>query len=174
MSLTDLYASEALLEERERVCLAGYLLMKEYDTSARIKAYVYSRTYPVKDDMQTLTAKVDKWFQMPKVQAFLQIWQERGQILSDAARQNAQITATTSQEPTEEELSAIEDIIQRYEKLYEEAEDIDDKAKILKMIVDARHKNKNEVKEDTKVTRIYLPQRCSECVLYKKEQEKIM
>lgn len=170
MSNYDLYASEALLDDRERICLAGYLLMKEHDEKAMVKAYVYSRSYKVQDDMGTLMKKVDKWAESAKVQAFLQMWQQKGTIMNEEARAKAQ--QPDPQHQSEEEMTAIEDIIQRYEQLYEEATDIDDKAKILKMIVDARHKNKDEVKEDTRTTRIYLPQRCSECVLYKREKEK--
>ena len=174
MNLTELYASEALLDDRERICLAGYLLMKEHDGKAKIKAYVYSRSYQVKDDMGTLSKKVDKWWESPKVQAFLKIWESRGEMVNEKARMAQQNIQPPQPENPQEEMSAIEEIIQRYEKLYEEAEDIDDKAKILKMIVDARHKNKDEVKEDTRTTRIYLPLRCSECVLYKREQEKAL
>lgn len=170
MSLMDLYSSEALLQDRERICLAGYLLMKDSDDKAKIKAYVYSREEPVTDSMEAVVKKCDKWFTSPKVQAFLKIWEEQGRVLNEAARGKAPMEATGKK--SDEEMSAIEDIIQRYEKLYEEAEDVDDKAKILKMIVDARHKNKDEVKDDTRTTRIYLPQRCSECVLYQKEKDK--
>ena len=172
MSMMDLYANEALLDDRERICLAGYLLMKDSDERALVKAYVYSRSYKVQDeDYDSLLKKVNKWAESAKVKAFLQMWQEQGLILSEQAR-----AKTQEQQPqqSEEEMSAIEDIIQRYEQLYKEAQDVDDKAKILKMIVDARHKNKDEVKEDTRTTRIYLPQRCSECVLYMKEKEKLI
>lgn len=171
MSMTDLYAAEALLDDRERICLAGYLLLKDHDSSARVKAYVYSRTYPVKDDMSALTKKVDKWWESDKVQAYLRLWKEKGEMVSQQARMQRQ-SAPQPVEKTQEEMTAIEEIIQRYEQLYQEAEDVDDKAKILKMIVDARHKNKDEVKDDTRTTRIYLPQRCSECVLYQREAEK--
>lgn len=171
MSMTDLYAAEALLDDRERMCLAGYLLMKEHDSSAKVKAYVYSRTYPVKDEMSSLVKKVDKWWESDKVQAYLRLWKEKGEMVSQQARMQRQ-SVPQAAEKTQEEMTAIEEIIQRYEQLYREAEDVDDKAKILKMIVDARHKNKDEVKEDTRTTRIYLPQRCSECVLYQREAEK--
>ena len=173
MSMTQLYAAEALLDDRERMCLAGYMLMKDSDNKAKIKAYVYSRTYQVKDEMGTLSKKVDKWWDSPKVQAFLKLWEKKGEIVNEEARALRQ-TAPQEKEKSQEEMTAIEEIIQRYEKLYNEAEDVDDKAKILKMIVDTRHKNKEEVKEDTRTTRIYLPQRCSECVLYKREQEKTL
>ena len=171
--MTELYAAEALLDDRERMCLAGYMLMKDSDNKARIKAYVYSRTYQVKDEMGTLSKKVDKWWDSPKVQAFLKLWQKKGEIVSEEARA-LRNTAPQESQKSQEEMTAIEEIIQRYEVLYNEAEDVDDKAKILKMIVDTRHKNKEEVKEDTRTTRIYLPQRCSECVLYKREQEKTL
>lgn len=169
MSNMDFYASEALLDDRERICLAGYLLMKDTDDRAMVKAYVYSRSYKVQDDMGTLMSKVEKWGKSAKVQAFLKLWEQKGTIMNEEARSKAQ-----EQRPqqSEDEMTAIEDIIQRYEKLYNEAEDVDDKAKILKMIVDARHKNKDEVKDEVRTTRIYLPLRCSECVLYKKEQER--
>ena len=173
MSMTELYASEALLDDRERICLAGYLLMKDNDNKAKIKAYVYSRSYQVKDDMGTIMAKVDKWWNTAKVQAFLKLWEHNGEMVSQQARALRQVEQP-AQEKTQEEMTAIEEIIQRYEQLYEEAQDVDDKAKILKMIVDARHKNKDEVKEDTRTTRIYLPQRCYECPLYNKEKDKIL
>lgn len=174
MSNVDLYSNEALLDDRERICLAGYLLMKDTDDRAMVKAYVYSRSYKIQDeDMDSLMKKVKKWSESAKVQAFLQMWSEQGKIMNDQARAKMQQQPQTQQK-TEEELSATEEIIQRFEQLYRDAEDVDDKAKILKMIVDARHKNKDEVKEDTRTTRIYLPQRCSECVLYKKEQTKIV
>ena len=172
--MIELYSAEALLDDRERICLAGYLLMKEQDNKAQIKAYVYSRSYQVKDESSVLTAKAEKWWNTPKVQAFLQIWQQNGEIVNEQARALRQIQQPQQSEKTQEEMTAIEEIIQRYEKLYEEAQDVDDKAKILKMIVDARHKNKDEVKEDTRTTRIYLPQRCYECPLYNKEKEKIL
>lgn len=173
MSTMDLYASEALLDDRERICLAGYLLMKDTDDRALVKAYVYSRSYKVQEeDMDALMKKVQKWSQSAKVQAFLQMWEQQGTIMNDQAREK--MRQPQSQDKTEDEMTAIEDIIQRYEQLYQEAEDVDDKAKILKMIVDARHKNKDEVKEDTRTTRIYLPLRCSECVLYQKEQQKVI
>lgn len=171
MNSMDLYASEALLDDRERICLAGYLLMKDTDDRAMVKAYVYSRSYKVQDDMGTLMSKVEKWEKSAKVQAFLQLWQQKGEIMNEQARSKSQ---EAQPQQSEDELTAIEEIIKRYEQLYEEAEDVDDKAKILKMIVDARHKNKDEVKDDVRTTRIYLPQRCSECVLYKKEQDKIL
>ena len=173
MSMSELYAAEALLDDRERMCLAGYMLMKDSDAKAKIKAYVYSRSYQVKDDMGTLSRKVDKWWGSPKVQAFLQLWEKKGEIVNEEARALRQ-TAPQESPKSQEEMTAIEEIIQRYEVLYKEAEDVDDKAKILKMIVDTRHKNKEEVKEDTRTTRIYLPQRCSECILYRREQEKTL
>lgn len=174
MSTMELYANEALLDDRERICLAGYLLMKDTDDRALVKAYVYSRSYKVQDeDMDSLMKKVHKWSQSAKVQAFLKMWDEQGTIMNEQAREKMQ-QQPQGQAKSEEEMTAIEDIIQRYEQLYEEAADVDDKAKILKMIVDARHKNKDEVKEDTRTTRIYLPLRCSECVLYQKEQQKIL
>lgn len=172
MSMTELFASEALLDDRERICLAGYLLMKDHDSNAMVKAYVYSRSYKVQDDAQTLSKKVSKWWDSPKVQAFLKLWEERGQIASQQAREKGLQQEGAAED--EEEMTAIQDIIQRYEQLYNEAEDVDDKAKILKMIADVRHKNRNEVKEDTRTTRIYLPQRCSECILYQREQEKLL
>lgn len=172
MNLTELYTAEALLDDRERICLAGYLLMKDHDNKAKVKAFVYSRSYQVKEEMSSLVKKVDKWWSTPKVQAFLKIWEQSGEITSAEARALRQTQQTT--EKTQEEMTAIEEIIQRYEKLYEEAEDVDDKAKILKMIVDARHKNKDEVRDETSTTRIYLPQRCYECPLYNKEKETIL
>jgi hypothetical protein len=172
MSSVDLYSSEALLDERERICLAGYLLMKQSDSRAMLKAYVYSRSYPVKDEVSVIEKKAQKWFNSPKVQAFITLWEKKGTILNDESRQKIQQEEKVSAKP--EEMSATEEIIQRYEQLYAESEDIDEKAKILKLIVDARHKNKDEVKDDTKTTRIYLPLRCSECQLYIKEKEKIL
>lgn len=173
MGMMELYTAEALLDDRERICLAGYLLIKDEDNKARIKAYVYSRSYQVKEDMASLVKKVDKWWATPKVQAFLQLWEKNGEIVNSEARALRQ-AQQPSPEKTQEEMSAIEEIIQRYEKLYEEAEDVDDKAKILKMIVDARHKNKDEGKDDTRTTRIYLPQRCYECALYNREKENLI
>lgn len=174
MNLTELYTAEALLDDRERICLAGYLLMKENDNKAQIKAYIYSRSYQVKpEDMASLVKKVEKWWATPKVQAFLKIWEQNGEMVSSQARALRQIEQPSA-EKTPEEMTAIEEIIQRYEKLYEEAEDVDDKAKILKMIVDARHKNKDEVKDEVSTTKIYLPQRCYECPLYNKEKEAIL
>lgn len=172
MSMMDLYASEALLDDRERICLAGYLLMKDTDDRAMMKAYVYSRSYKVQDeDHDSLQKKVKKWAESAKVQAFLQLWQERGAILTDEAR--AKVQPEAQQQP-EEQSTATEEIIKEYEKLRDEATDVMDKARITTMIVNARHKNKDEVKEDTRTTRIYLPQRCSECVLYKREKDKLL
>ena len=169
---SDLYELEAQLDDRERICLAGYLLIKENDDKAHIKAYVYSRSYQVKDEMDVLRKKADKWFNSAKVQAFLELWKQQSVIMTSQV--SKQVMREKKAEEEEAVMSATEEIIQRYEQLYSEAESIDDKAKILKMIVDTRHKNKEEVKEDTRTTRIYLPQRCSECVLYKREQEKTL
>ena len=169
--MMDLYSAEALLDDRERICLAGYLLLKEHDSRAMTKAYVYSRSYKVQDDIDDLNKKVKKWWESAKVQAFLQLWQERGTMLNDEARAKIQ---PEDQSQHEEQASATEEIIKEYERLRDEATDVMDKAKITTMIVNARHKNKDEVKEDTRTTRIYLPLRCSECVLYKKEQTKTL
>lgn len=174
MSLTELYAAEALLDDRERICLAGYLLMKDHDTKAKAKAYVYSRSYQVKDDSGTLAKKVDKWWESPKVQAFIRLWTEKGQMMNEQAHALRQSQPPQTPNAPQEQTTATEEIIREYEKLRDEAEDVMDKARITTMIVNARHKNKEEVKEDTRATRIYLPQRCSECVLYKREQEKIL
>lgn len=172
MSLMDLYSAEALLEDKERICLAGYLLLKEHDDKALLKAYVYSRSAPPQSDGKKLGEKAQKWFETPKVQAFLTIWQQQGKMMTQEARTKIQTATPPAEE--QEQISATEEIIREYEKLRDEAEDVMDKARITTMIVNARHKNKEEVKEDTRTTRIYLPQRCSECVLYKKEQDKIL
>jgi uncharacterized protein with von Willebrand factor type A (vWA) domain len=168
MERMALLEAEALLEDRERVCLAGYLLMRDSDDKADIKAYVYSRSYPVNDEIEVIRKKAKKWFSQPKVTAFLELWKEKGRIVQESERKEAVI----KQQEDEKQLSAIEEIIQRYEQLYKETEDIEEKAKILKMIVDARHKNKDEVKEDGKIAQIYLPLRCIECPLYTKEKNK--
>lgn len=172
MSMMELYSAEALLEDRERVCLAGYLLLKEHDDKALLKAYVYSRSSPPQSDGKKLLNKAQQWLESPKVQAFLTIWQQQGKMMSQEARMKMQVEGPPADD--QEQISATEEIIREYEKLRDEAEDVMDKARITTMIVNARHKNKEEVKEDTRTTRIYLPQRCSECVLYKKEQEKIL
>ena len=171
MGYSDLYELEAQLEDRERICLAGYLLLKDNDNMAMVKAYVYSRSYQCKDEGEILKKKAEKWFNTGKVQAFLELWQNKGQIVTEQGRQQSVKQQIEVQENT---LTATEDIIQRYEQLYAEAEDIEDKAKILKMIVDTRHKNRDEVKEEGKTTEIYLPLRCSECVLYKKEKDRLL
>ena len=171
MSIMDLYAAEALLDDKERICLAGYLLMKGHDDKAKVKAYVYSRASLPQIDAKKLNDKAEKWFQTEQVQAFLKIWEEKGKILNDEARSKRQVEQPS--EPQEQSSETME-IIREYERLRDEATDVMDKAKITTMIVNARHKNKDEVKEDTRTTRIYLPLRCSECVLYKKEKEKIV
>lgn len=170
--MMELYSAEALLEDRERVCLAGYLLLKEHDDKALLKAYVYSRSSPPQSDGKKLLNKAQQWLESPKVQAFLTIWQQQGKMMSQEARMKMQVEGPPADD--QEQISATEEIIREYEKLRDEAEDVMDKARITTMIVNARHKNKEEVKDDTRTTRIYLPQRCSECVLYKKEQEKIL
>lgn len=172
MSMMELYSAEALLEDRERICLAGYLLLKEHDDKALLKAYVYSRSSPPQSDGKKLLNKAQQWLESPKVQAFLTIWQQQGKMMSQEARMKMQVEGPPADD--QEQMSATEEIIREYEKLRDEAEDVMDKARITTMIVNARHKNKEEVKEDTRTTRIYLPQRCSECVLYKREQEKIL
>lgn len=172
MSMMELYSAEALLEDRERICLAGYLLLKEHDDKALLKAYVYSRSSPPQSDGKKLLNKAQQWLESPKVQAFLTIWQQQGKMMSQEARMKMQVEGPPADD--QEQISATEEIIREYEKLRDEAEDVMDKARITTMIVNARHKNKEEVKDDTRTTRIYLPQRCSECVLYKKEQEKIL
>ncbi len=172
MSMMELYSAEALLEDKERICLAGYLLLKEHDDKALLKAYVYSRSSPPQSDGKKLLNKAQQWLESPKVQAFLTIWQQQGKMMSQEARMKMQVEGPPADD--QEQISATEEIIREYEKLRDEAEDVMDKARITTMIVNARHKNKEEVKEDTRTTRIYLPQRCSECVLYKKEQEKIL
>lgn len=170
--MMELYSAEALLEDKERICLAGYLLLKEHDDKALLKAYVYSRSSPPQSDGKKLLNKAQQWLESPKVQAFLTIWQQQGKMMSQEARMKMQVEGPPADD--QEQISATEEIIREYEKLRDEAEDVMDKARITTMIVNARHKNKEEVKEDTRTTRIYLPQRCSECVLYKKEQEKIL
>lgn len=172
MSMMELYSAEALLEDKERICLAGYLLLKEHDDKALLKAYVYSRSSPPQSDGKKLLNKAQQWLESPKVQAFLTIWQQQGKMMSQEARMKMQVEGPPADD--QEQISATEEIIREYEKLRDEAEDVMDKARITTMIVNARHKNKEEVKDDTRTTRIYLPQRCSECVLYKKEQEKIL
>lgn len=168
---SDLYELEAQLDDRERICLAGYLLMKDNDDKAMMKAYVYSRSYQCRDEFEILRKKAEKWFNSAKVQAFLELWQRQSVLMtSQAAKQ----VVKEKIEDDENAISATEEIIQRYEQLYSEAESIDDKAKILKMIVDARHKNKDEVKDDSKIVDIYLPLRCSECVLYKREKDSVL
>lgn len=165
--MVDLYEKEALLNDRERMCLAGYLFIKDSDDKAMVKAYVYSRSYAVQDELDVIRKKAEKWFNSASVQAYLTLW-------SSNAPAKPSATAVASPAEREEEddrmMSATEEIIQRYEELYKEADNIEDRAKILKMIVDTRHKNKDEVKEESTIAKIYLPLRCSECVLYKKEQ----
>ena len=173
MSMMDLYSAEALLDDRERICLAGYLLLKEHDSKAKIKAYAYSRPSLPQEEPKKLYALATKWFDTPKVQAFLKIWEQKGTMMTEEARVKAKADPIASQQE-EEQTSATEEIIREYERLRDEATDVMDKAKITTMIVNARHKNKDEVKEDTRTTRIYLPQRCSECVLYIKEKSKTL
>ena len=172
MSLMDLYSAEALLDDRERICLAGYLLLKEHDEKAKIKAFAYSRPSLPQEEPKKLYALATKWFDTPKVQAFLKIWEQQGRMMTEEARVKDKDIPVAQQ--TEEQTSATEEIIREYERLRDEATDVMDKAKITTMIVNARHKNKDEVKEDTRTTRIYLPQRCSECVLYNKEKSKTL
>ena len=170
MGKMELLEAEALLDDRERICLAGYLLMRGNDDKAMIKAYVYSRTYPVKDEIAVIRKKAEKWFSQPRVQAFIQLWEQNAKMVNDNTRSESAVSAEP--EKDSKQLSATEEIIQRFEQLYQDTEDIEEKAKILKMIVDARHKNKDEVKEDSKIAQIYLPLRCIECPLYTKEQNK--
>lgn len=164
-----LYDLEAQLDDRERMCLAGYLMIKDNDDKAMMKAYVYSRTYAVKDELDVIKKKAEKWFSTGKVKAFLELWENKKQFINE---QNRNRIVQNKIDSDENPLSATEDIIQRYEQLYAEAQDIEDKAKILKMIVDTRHKNKDEVKEEGKTTEIYLPLRCPECILYKREKDR--
>lgn len=173
--MMELYSAEALLEDRERVCLAGYLLLKEHDDKALLKAYVYSRSSPPQSDGKKLLNKAQQWLESPKVQAFLTIWQQQGKMMSQEARIKAQTSPIGySQQEEEEQKTKAEREIAYYESLRDQATDVMEKANITRLIIDAMHKNRNDVKEDTRTTRIYLPQRCSECVLYKREQEKIL
>lgn len=164
----ELLELEALLTDRERICLAGYLLMRDDDDKAYVKAYTYSRSYTIVDTYKAILDKAQKWISQPKVQAFIQLWEEKGKIMQQSVRA---ASVVNQREDEQRQLTAIEEIIQRYENLYKETDDIEEKAKILKMIVDARHKNKDDVKDDVSAVQIYLPIRCSECVLYKKEQD---
>lgn len=169
----DLFEKEALLNDRERICLAGYLMMKDSDDKAMMKAYVYSRSYPVQDEIEVIRKKTEKWFNTPQVKAYLALWEAKGeQARQQQPKHNASVDVNSEEDARM--LSATEEIIKRYEELYKEADNIEDRAKILKMIVDTRHKNKDDVKEESKIAQIYLPLRCSECVLYKQEQAKAL
>lgn len=167
----ELLDAEAKLTDRERMCLAGYMVMKDTDSTAKKKAYVFSRTYIVKDPSEILQKKVDAWFDSAKVQAFITLWQPSVPKIEKSESGEDE----TTQEDNKYD-AYVSNIVERYEKLYQEIDDPTEKAKILKNIADTMHKNKdrdNFKEEEVEYVKFFLPMLCGDCVLYQREREEI-
>ena len=181
MDRKELLYLEAQLTDRERFCMFAYLLLKNSDPRASIKAYYYSRQTEPKANTKLLERKADEWIESDKCQAFIELY--RQDAISELSRREKSITEE------EKELSANEEMIRNHEidieMLIEKrasTKNSDDIIKyttaisnIRKEISNIRHKNKSEFKDETKITKIYLPMRCNsnDCPLYAAEEARL-
>lgn len=145
--------AEKKLSDRERVCLAGYMLLKGMVEKAEVLAFRASKV----DEPTARPALLQKWaldwVDSDGARAFMKLY-------ADKARE---LGALAAGEKTETEM-----MIDDLDRLMEEAEDIDDKVKIIKTKADIRHKNRAELQNESTSVNYYLPMRCNarECPLY--------
>lgn len=145
--------AEASLDDRERMALCGYMMMKDSREEAEVLAYSFSRPTPPQSVGNLLRRKALDWLESDPCQAFLKLWREK------ARKEGAEIEA---------EKSETEIMLEELDDLKDQASSVEDKAKIIKMKADIRHKYRSELKDETTSVNFYLPMRCNakECPLY--------
>ena len=145
--------AEKGLSDRERVCLAGYMLLKGVVEKAEVLAYRASKTEEPKARPALLQKWALDWVESDGARAFMKMHADRARELG----------SLLEGEKTETEL-----MIDDLDRLLAEAEDIDDKVKIIKTKADIRHKNRSELQNESTSVNYYLPMRCNarECPLY--------
>ena len=145
--------AEKSLSDRERVCLAGYMLLKGVVPQAEVLAFRASKAEEPTARPALLQKWALDWVESDGARAFMKLHQDKARELGSLALEDK----------TETELM-IEDL----DRLMEEAEDIDDKVKIIKTKADIRHKNRAELQNESTSVNFYLPMRCNaaECPLY--------
>lgn len=178
------FKRDAALSDRERFCLIAYLFLygKAEDRdglAARVYNAILART-PSKDvPIDKLT---ELYFKRPNVVSFLE---ENAPIVGERLKQAYTLAQETppadpghgdaeEHAADTEGLSAAEIAIAEIERLKEQASDLDDKLKCIKMASDIRYKNRDQVQDTKEITRLYAPVTCEiECPLYKEALEKI-
>lgn len=145
--------AEASLDDRERMALCGYMMMKGAREDADMMAYSFSRPTPPQANEGLLRRKAMDWLESGPCQAFMKLWRER------ARKEGADL---------EPEMSETEIMLSELDELKDQASSVEDKAKIIKMKADIRHKWRSELKDETATVNFYLPMRCNakECPLY--------
>ena len=151
------------LTEREKFCLWGYIATRKSDPNAYVKAYKYAQQTPKMQTEEVAEKKAAVWFRSLPVKTFIELYGEQEQQPAINARKE------------EKESSVEEDLIEELNQLKDNTTDAETKIKVIKEIVNIRHKNRDKMKDDTKVTRFYLPKDhdCKKCPLYKTEEIKI-
>lgn len=151
------------LTEREKFCLWGYLATRKKDTEAYLKAYKYAQPVLKVQSEEVVAKKAAVWFRSLPVKTFIDLYGEETQ----------QPVAKPSKEVKDS--SVEEELIEELNQLKDNTTDAETKIKVIKEIVNIRHKNRDKMKDDTKVTRFYLPKDhdCKKCPLYKTEEIKI-
>ena len=151
------------LTEREKFCLWGYLATRKSDSNAYVKAYKYAQQTPKMQTEEVAEKKAAVWFRSLPVKTFIELYGEQEQQPAINARKE------------EKESSVEEDLIEELNQLKDNTTDAETKIKVIKEIVNIRHKNRDKMKDDTKITRFYLPKDhdCKRCPLYKTEEIKI-
>lgn len=149
----SLRQAEQSLDDRERMALCGYMMLKGQKNDADVMAYAFSRPIPPKANDSLLRRKALNWLESAPCQAFMRLYHDK------ARKEGA---------PLEAELSETELMLQELDELKAQADSVDDKAKIIKMKADIRHKNRSELQNETTSVNFYLPMRCNEkeCPLY--------
>lgn len=156
-----LHHAEARLTDRERIALGGYLLFQGTIKGADVLAYSASRPTPPKANMELLQKKASAWLASDACRSFMALW--KGKAQKEGA------------EMADEDNNETERMLEDLNALMAEAENVEDKIKIIKIKADIRHKNKAELQTESTAVSFFLPQRCNarECPLYDEAMQRL-
>ncbi len=143
------------LTAKEKLCLYGYMRTKD-----RVLAYICSRETSPTTKKNSLDQLAFRWFNLPKVQAFLTLEQARTQTA-------AAIELGDNPEVSKDQL------VRQLEVLFIAEKDPKLKAEIGMKLADLQgFKKETVVRQEDEQIHYYLPLKCSNCVLYKEAEKK--
>lgn len=155
------------LSNLEKFCLNAYLTSEAPQTEKLINAYELSRTKESQANRQSIYMLARKWINSDKCKYYIE--QRKKELFThEPTRINGKQEQEGSHNDNDNNINrSKDDILTELNNLADNTNDPKLKAEILMKVADLEGMKKQEIKQEDKLIRYYLPLRCSNCELYK-------